>query len=108
MFSWLFTQVQRINRFNWNATDNQLRGVLLSQNVALASVWGSFVGQGIGWLSGIAVGYGLGLVCPVIGSGVLARSLATRVGTEAIDELRFGLRAAVVQTVEAGANKAVD
>ncbi|MEO0537681.1 MAG: hypothetical protein AAF215_27940 [Cyanobacteria bacterium P01_A01_bin.123] len=105
LFSWLFVQTQRLSRFNWNATDRELRSVLNSQNVALASIWGSFVGQGIGWLSGITVGYGIGLICPVIGSGVLARSIATRVGTEALEELRFGLQAAVVNTIEVGANK---
>lgn len=70
-------------------------------------MWGSVFGQSVGWVAGIAVGYGVSLICPVIGGGTLARLVAGRVGTEALDELRFGLQAAVYQTAENLANRAL-
>lgn len=99
IFNWLFTGITRLSQFDWNATDAELRRIVQGQNVAVASAWGSFVGQGIGWLSAIGVGYGVGFLCPVIGSGALARVLASQVSQEAVDEIVFGLRAAIRQTL---------
>jgi hypothetical protein len=99
IFSWITNGVMAISRFNWNATDNQLRLLQAGNNVAMASIWGSVVGQGAGWLAGIAVGAGVAYLVPVIGGGALAKTVASAVGTEAMEELYFGLRGAITQTL---------
>ena len=98
IFQWLINGVAAIARFDWNQTDAEIRRLQQNNNLVLASVWGAFVGQGIGWLTGIGVGYGLAFICPVIGGGSLARIIAASVASEAFDELRFGLQAAAAQT----------
>lgn len=104
IFGWLFSGLTRLSTFNWNGTDEHLQELQRGQNLTLSAVWGSFVGQGLGWLAGIGVGYGIGFLCPVIGGAGLARSLAFSVTDEAAEELRFGLRAALVQTAETLSN----
>jgi hypothetical protein len=99
LFSWATNGVMAISRFNWNATDNQLKLLQAGNNVAMASIWGSVVGQGAGWLAGIAVGAGVAYLVPVIGGGALAKTVASAVGTEAMEELYFGLRGAITQTL---------
>ncbi|MBE9179112.1 hypothetical protein IQ268_11120 [Oculatella sp. LEGE 06141] len=103
-WGWLSGRFEQIKAFNWNASDLQLQSMLDSQNVALASVWGSLIGQGIGWAAGIGVGYSIGFFCPVIGGSFLAKSIAGSVTTESIEELLPQLRSALGQTAGALAN----
>lgn len=99
IFQWFVNGVSAVYRFDWNRSDAEIRQLQRNNNLAMASIWGSFVGQGLGWLAGIAVGAGVAYLCPVIGGGALARTIAASVGTEALSELYFGLRGAVGQTI---------
>ncbi|MFE4108571.1 hypothetical protein [Almyronema epifaneia] len=107
IFGWIINGVSAISRFNWNATDAQLMLAIKNQNLMIASTWGGFAGQGFGWLSGIAIGYGVALVVPVIGSAALARGIAATVGTEALEELYFGLMASIRATATGLATSAL-
>ncbi|NJN04884.1 MAG: hypothetical protein HC816_21785 [Leptolyngbyaceae cyanobacterium RM1_1_2] len=98
IFGWIINGIGAISRFNWNQTDLQLQQTLKNQNLLIASTWGSFAGQGAGWLAGLAIGYGVSLVVPVIGSAALARGIAATVGSEALEELYFGLMASIRAT----------
>lgn len=104
IFGWLVGGVTRLSTFNWNASDDQLRALQRSQNITMAAIWGSVTGQGLGWLAGIGVGYGVGMLCPVIGGSALARYITSSVLDEATAELTLGLRAALVQTAETVGN----
>lgn len=104
---WIFGRIEQIKAFDWNATDQELQQMIDGQNVAIASAWGNVVGQGIGWLAGIAVGYGIGFICPVIGGSVLARAIASRTAEEAVQEVLPGLRSALTATVGGMANNTI-
>ncbi|NJO76308.1 MAG: hypothetical protein HC833_22690 [Leptolyngbyaceae cyanobacterium RM1_406_9] len=90
-----------ITQFNWNASDTELKQIVRSQNIAIASVWGSVVGSGFGWLTGIGIGYGIAYICPVIGGAALARMVAGRALTEGLEEVTASLGGAISQTVSA-------
>jgi hypothetical protein len=98
IFSWLVGAVEKLKAFDWNASDKALEKAMENSNVAIASIWGSFVGQGLGWLAGIAVGYGVSFLCPVIGGAGLARLIALKTSKEALEELSSGLAGAIKQT----------
>jgi hypothetical protein len=106
-WSWLVGRVEQLKAFNWNASDKELEGLMESQNVRIATAWGSALGTTFGWLVGIGVGYGVSFLCPVIGGGALAKTVATNVGTEALGEVTSGISAAINQTVGAFANNAL-
>lgn len=106
IFSWVFNTVERLKAFNWNATDKELKQMVAASKNSLAAIWGSFIGQGFGWLSGIAVGYGVSLVLPVIGGADLARYIATKTAIEAADELLPSLFGAISSTVNIAATNA--
>lgn len=101
IWGWVIGSIERLKAFNWNASDDELKTMVEAQNVALAALWGGVVGQGFGWLAGIAVGYGVAFLCPVIGGAALARLISTKVGKEAIEELLPTLRNALAQTANA-------
>lgn len=107
IYSWLIGRVEQIKSFNWNASDKELELLMESQNVRIASVWGSALGQSAGWLAGIGVGYGISFLCPVIGGATLAKTVASRVGAEAFEEVSRGLGNAVLQTFGAIGNTAM-
>lgn len=107
IFNWLRDRTEQIKAFNWNASDKELMGLMESQNVRIASTWGSALGSSFGWLAGIGVGYGIRFLCPVIGGAALAKTVATRVSAEAIEEVSRGIAGAVQQTVGALANNAL-
>ena len=98
VFSWVFNAVERIKQFDWNATDKQLKQMIEGSNIALAGIWGSFLGQGIGWVSAIAVGYGISYLVPVIGGAGLAKLVASKTSVEALEELSGSLFGAVSAT----------
>ena len=98
VFSWVFNAVEKLKAFDWNATDKQLQAMVANSNIALAGIWGSFLGQGIGWVAGIAVGYGVSYLLPVIGGAGLAKLIASKTSIEAIEELSGSLFGAVSAT----------
>jgi hypothetical protein len=98
IFQWIVNGGMALARFDWNASDAEIRQMQRNNNLTMAAVWGSFVGQGFGWLTGIAVGAGIAYLVPVIGGATLAKTMASKVGTEALDELYYGLLGAVGQT----------
>lgn len=96
---------QFISHFDWNASDKELQAQIDARNIALAGTWGSTIGSGIGWLTGIAVGSGITILCPVIGSAKLAKLVAGEVALEALQDVGASTMNAVRQTVETiGAN----
>ena len=107
IFSWVVGRVEQLKSFNWNASDKELEDMMESQNVRIASIWGSALGRGAGWLSGIAIGYGISYLCPVIGGAALAKTVATNVGKEGMQEVSRGLGDAVLQTFGAIGNTAM-
>jgi len=94
-FGYLVSTVNNLWTFDWNQSDQALLGLLKSQETILGGAWGSLAGQGVGWIAALGVGYGMGHRAPVIGSGSLARLIASRVAEEAGEELAFGLRNAL-------------
>lgn len=104
IWGWVIGRVEQLKSFNWNASDAELATMVENQNLALAGVWGGVVGQGFGWLAGIGIGYGVAFLCPVIGGAALARTIAGKVGREAIEEILPALRNALLQTAGTLAN----
>lgn len=100
IFQWVVNGAMAIARFDWNKSDQAIRELQKNNNITMAAIWGSFVGQGFGWLTGIAVGAGIAYLVPVIGGASLAKMIASKAGTEALDELYYGLRGAISQTVK--------
>lgn len=98
IFSWLISGVEALKQFNWNATDSDLRAMIHAQNVNIAAAWGSALGNSFGWLVGIGIGYGISYLCPVIGGAQLARTVASGVLPEALEEISSSLLGAVRTT----------
>lgn len=90
--------IEKIKAFNWNQTDQEIEQSIKSRNTQLAGIWGGVLGSGVGWLAGIATGAGVAYLCPVIGSGALARLIAGEVAIEAGQDLRSRLQIAINQT----------
>lgn len=107
IFSWVVGRVGQLKSFNWNASDKELEDLMESQNVRIASTWGTALGQGAGWLAGVAIGYGISFLCPVIGGAALAKTVAGAVGKEGLEEVGRGLGNAVLQTFGAIGNNAM-
>lgn len=104
IWGWLIQRIEQLKAFDWNASDESLKQMIENQNLALASLWGGVIGQGFGWFAGIAVGYGVAFLCPVIGGASLARLIATETGKEALEELLPSLKNALASTAGAIAN----
>ena len=104
---WIFAQVESLKQFDWNATDKELKERMKSQNLQLASLWGGFLGQGAGWLAGIAAGAVVGYVCPVIGGAALSRIIAGQTSLEAIEELAGEFQNVFFQTSSIFASQAL-
>ena len=101
--------VSRFNElrvFDWNATDAAIFRQVQSNNLSLAAVYGSAVGNSAGWLTAIAVGAGLGMVFPVIGGRLLATAITSNVAAEAIEDMVAALRVAIGQTITVSASNA--
>lgn len=106
VFGWLVSAVEAIKAFDWNASDKALQQSQQNLNVRLATIWGGLIGQGIGWFAGIAVGYGVSLIVPVIGGAALAKTVANAVALEGLDELSASLLGAIRQTIRLFAGQA--
>ncbi len=104
LWGWLVDRIEQLKSFNWNASDTQLGSLIEAQNIQIASLWGGVVGQGLGWLAGIGVGYGVAFLCPVVGGSLLAKSVSGRVAEEAVSEILPNMTNALTQTVGALAN----
>jgi hypothetical protein len=107
IWGWLVGRVEQVKAFNWNASDKELESLMKSQNLRIAAAWGNALGRSVGWIAGIAVGYGLSYLCPVIGGASLARTVATNVGRTGVEEVTNGVLGAITQTVGALANNAL-
>ncbi len=99
VFGWLVNGVEKLKRFDWNASDKQLKSNRENQSIMLASVWGGAVGNALGWVAGIGVGAGVGVLCPVIGGGTLAKLIASNVAEEALEEAKASFGNAIAVTV---------
>lgn len=97
-FGWLYSGIEALKAFDWNASDKSLLASQQNLNVQLATLWGGVVGNGLGWLAGLAVGYGISLVCPVIGGAKLAKLVAGAVAFEGLDEFTANLFGVLRQT----------
>lgn len=104
-WGWLVNTSHRIANFDWNASDDELRQLVTGSYTAAAALWGASVGASLGWLAGIGLGYGVSLICPVIGGPMLAKYVASEVAQEALEEVSQTLVASVRQTIEAMANQ---
>ncbi|WP_416671539.1 hypothetical protein [Egbenema bharatensis] len=107
VFGWLIARWQQVWNFNWNATDEQLLAAISAQNIGIAAAWGGAFGGTFGWLSTIAVGYGIAYICPVIGGAALAKAIASNVLPEALEEIGSYFQSAVRVTLGSLANRAV-
>lgn len=107
IFSWLMNRVEQLKQFDWNASDAELRQQMKGQNVQLAAIWGTALGNATGWLVGVGVGYGVSFLCPVIGGAALARTVAAAAGTEALEEITAGIGGALRATAGIFANRAI-
>lgn len=103
IFQQLVGGFQRIWNFNWNASDAELQAIQKSGSVAVASAWGTAVGRVGGWVAGIAIGYGVSMLCPVIGGAALARAVSLAVAPEALQEIGEGIFNAIRVTASATA-----
>lgn len=84
--------------FDWNASDREYQAQMKQRNIALAGQWGGVVGGAAGWLVGIAVGAGITVACPVIGSGKLAAIAAGNAALEGIEEIGARTASAIIET----------
>lgn len=87
VFGIVVNAVTVLSNFDWAASDNEIAAMIRANNVALAGTWGATIGSGLGWITGIAVGYGLTILCPVIGSAKLAKLAAGETSLEAAQEV---------------------
>ena len=106
LWGWMVNAGQRLVNFDWNASDAELKQLVNARYTAVSASWGAFVGSGLGWLAGVGLGYGVSLICPVIGGAVLARYVASRVLLEGIPEIKAALLSAIQQTLGALAQQA--
>ncbi|OLP19817.1 hypothetical protein BST81_03545 [Leptolyngbya sp. 'hensonii'] len=106
IFGWGYSALESIKAFDWNASDKSLALSQQQLNIQLATIWGGLLGQGLGWLAGIGVGYGISLVVPVIGGAKLAKMIASAVALEGLDEIGTSFKAAISQTVRLFAGQA--
>lgn len=107
VFSWIVNKVQQLAIFDWNMTDLELKAQQKANNMMTVTRWGAAVGAGLGWLTGVGVGYGLGLTMPVIGGGLLAKTLAGQVTAEGLEEMRYYMVSAITGTMGSATNNAV-
>ncbi|NER78963.1 MAG: hypothetical protein F6K42_05170 [Leptolyngbya sp. SIO1D8] len=102
VFQWLVNTAGRIAIFDWNKTDQEIAQLMRQNNLSIIARWGALVGNGLGWLSGAAIGYGISLTLPVIGGATLARTIAATVGREALEELSALTLNATTDTIATG------
>lgn len=91
---------QALWRFDWNQTDEEMRANLESRAVGLAGLWGGAVGQAVGGMVAIGIGYGISLVLPVIGGAALARMIAAGTAKQLAEEVGPSVNNAVNETVK--------
>lgn len=97
IWAWIVGAVERIKAFDWNASDKALTASMQTQNIRIAALWGGVVGNAVGWLGSVAVGYGIGLALPVIGGSLLANTIALKTLQEGVEDFLPLLRNAIFQ-----------
>ena len=95
---WITDTAFELVQFDWNQTDEEIRQEQEQLELSLFSTWGGFVGSGVGWLTSIALGYGVTVALPVIGSARLAKLVTTAASDEAAAALLGELNGAVRST----------
>lgn len=99
-YNWIVSTWTSLSNFDWNSSDAQLKATIENYNVQMAGIWGGVFGQfAIGYLGVVALGYGVGLVFPVIGGPLLGQALVGSVNAELLPELIDNLGNAIGQTI---------
>lgn len=91
-----------IKYFDWNQTDADLKQQIDSNNQRIAQAFGSLIGAGLVWTTGIAIAGGLSFKFPV-----LAGRVALALADEAQSELRGQLGNLIVTTRQAVISSAI-
>lgn len=99
-FTWLRNGYEALVNFDWNASDSTIKKGIAGRYTALSSIWGGFAGKALGLVVTIGIGYGLGIVCPVIGGGILARAIAGNLIQEKTPELLASFQNALKFTAQ--------
>jgi hypothetical protein len=99
IWSWCISAIEQIKAFNWNETDENLEKQFKTAEIQVASLWGGVFGNLAGGLLAVAVGAGVGLIVPVIGGALLAKTIAAQVAKDRLEEWLGMLRNAIVTTV---------
>jgi hypothetical protein len=107
---WTFTELweiaieifYEIKYFDWNQTDAELKQQIDSNNQRIAQAFGSLIGAGLVWTTGIAIAGGLSFKFPV-----LAGRVALALADEAQAELRGQLGSLIVTTRQAVISSAI-
>lgn len=84
---WLQDKVYELAEFDWNSSDEELKALIYQEELQIYSQFGSFVGAGLGWVTSIALGYGVALSVPVIGGAQLAKLATAAVTDEAAADM---------------------
>lgn len=101
IFGLVVSTTQSLATFDWNSSDKEIGEMIKQNNIQVASYWGGAIGSGVGWVAGIGVGYGITLLCPVIGSASLAKLVAGKVSLEAAQEVGATVANALRTTTKA-------
>lgn len=94
------TAVEALSQFNWNASNTEMKQQIKGYNDQIAGIWGELIGRGLGHLTSVALGAGISVKVPVIGSKALMAQVTGEVGIAAFQDLLDNLRAAVSQTAQ--------
>ncbi len=95
---WITDAAFELVQFDWNQTDAEIRQEQEQLELSLFSTWGGFIGSGAGWLTSIALGYGITAVLPVVGSASLAKLVTAAASDDAAVALLGELNGAVRST----------
>ena len=104
---WFFATLETLSQFDWNATDEELKQRIEGYNTQIWGIWGEVIGRGLGYITSIALGAGVAIAVPVIGSKLLAARIAGEVSKEALAQMTGEVTSAIRQTVDLSATSAV-
>ena len=107
LWSWGQESIIRLWNFDWNATDKELLDQNKQSQAAIFASWGTAFGSAVGWTASVGLGYGIGLAVPVIGSKLLAASIANAVRQEGVEEFTATVKGAINVTFRTLSENAV-